>query len=771
MGANYDFSGWATKNDLRCSDGRTIRRNAFIECDGKTVPLVWNHRHDGPQNILGHALLENRDEGVYTYCTFNDSESGRNAKELVKHGDVVALSIYANHLRQNGGDVIHGAIREVSLVLAGANPEAFIDTVLEHGSYGEEEGVIFTGSPLEHTITDHGPADSYKGKEEDEEVPQKSEPKSKKKKTKSDEISHKDEEEEKGMANEKEETVQDVFDTLDEKQKKVVYALIGMAIEDAKKGKIEDSEEKMEHADEESDDSEETVQDVFNTLNEKQKKVVYALIGMAVEDANNNGGSEMKHNVFDSYEEENDNVLSHSDMEAIFADANRYGSLKDSALAHGIEQIDYLYPEDKDWTKAPEFIQRETGWVSDFMNGVHHTPFSRVRMTFADITEADARARGYIKGNRKVEEVFGLLRRSTSPTTVYKKQKMDRDDKIDITDFDIVAWLKTEMRQMLDEEIARAALVGDGRNPGSEDKINEQCIRPIWTDDDLFTIKKVVNVSAASTDDTKAKAFIRMAVKARKDYKGSGNPVCFITEDLLTDCLLLEDNTGRIIYDSVEKLATAIRAKKIVSVPIFEGLTRVVDGDTRHLAAIFVNLSDYNIGADKGGAIDMFEDFDIDFNQMKYLIETRCSGALVKPYSAIVIEMSHALYHSVAPEDPSAVLLGKAVSTLQSGVMVHDNFITGNLNYVTGYTGFSGDEALQSGNYLALAFTATEGSTTTVELTNANTTVGPQTLDSDMNIVVRVTNKFKQKIKVVTTKDGISVTNVYSLSSLNCMAE
>lgn len=771
MGANYDFSGWATKNDLRCSDGRTIRRNAFIECDGKTVPLVWNHRHDGPQNILGHALLENRDEGVYAYCTFNDSESGKNAKELVKHGDVVALSIYANHLRQNGGDVIHGAIREVSLVLAGANPEAFIDTVLEHGSFSEEEGVIFTGSPLEHTITDYGPSDNYKGKDDDEEEPVKKVEQKPKKKKKSDEIKHEDEEDSDEMASEKEETVQDVFDTLNEKQKKVVYALIGQAIEDAKNGNLE-------HADSEEDDEEsdggdgETVKDVFDTLNEKQKKVVYALIGMAVEDAKkNDGGSEMKHNVFDNYEEENGDVLSHSDVEAIFADANRYGSLKDSVLAHGIDQIDYLYPEDKDWTNAPEFIQRETGWVSDLMNGVHHTPFSRVRMTFADITEADARARGYIKGNRKFEEVFGLLRRSTSPTTVYKKQKLDRDDRIDITNFDIVAWLKTEMRQMLDEEIARAVLVGDGRNPGSDDKINEQCIRPIWTDDDLFTIKKVINVSAQSTDDTKAKAFIRMAVKARKDYKGSGNPICFITEDLLTDCLLLEDSTGRIIYDSIEKLATAIRAKKIVSVPIFEGLTRVVDGDTRHLAAIFVNLNDYNIGADKGGAVDMFEDFDIDFNQMKYLIETRCSGALVKPFSAIVIEMSHALYHTVAPEAGSAVLLGKAVSDLQSGVMVHDNFITGNLNYVTGYTGFSGDEALQSGNYLALAFVATEGSTTTVELLGAQTTVGPQALDSDMNIVLRITNKNKQKVKVVTTKDGVSVSNVYSLSSLNCMAE
>ena len=559
--SKFDFSGWATRNNLKCSDGRTILKDAFKGNNGQTVPLVWNHQHNDPLNVLGHALLENRDEGVYAYCKFNETESGRNAKLLVEHGDVSALSIYANQLKQQGPNVLHGAIRELSLVLAGANPGAFIDSVIRHGDASDEEAIIYTG---EHISMYHA-----EEKKEDKPVEQKE-------KT-------------------NEETVADVFNTLDEKQKTVVYAMIGQALEE------------KEEFDEENEDSK-------------------------------GGNKAMKHNIFDN--EDTRDVLSHSDMEAIFADAKRYGSLKDSILAHGIEQIDYLFPDAKNVTNTPQFIQRDMGWVQKVMTAVHNTPFSRIKSIFADITEEDARAKGYIKGSMKKEEVFSLLKRTTTPTTIYKKQKLDRDDVIDITDFDVVAWLKSEMRMMLDEEIARAALVGDGRLNSSDDKINEQNIRPIWTDADLYTIKAPVVVAANATADQKAKAFIRSAIKSRKNYKGSGEPTLYTTEDVLTDCLLMEDTTGRIIYDSVTKLATALRVKEIVTVPIMEDLSRTVEGKELGLMGIIVNLSDYNIGADKGGAVNMFDDFDIDYNAQKYLIETRCSGALIKPYSAIALELS-----------------------------------------------------------------------------------------------------------------------------------
>ena len=558
----FDFCGWATRNNLKCSDGRTIMKDAFKHNDGQTVPLVWNHQHNDPLNVLGHALLKNREEGVYAYCKFNETESGKNAKLLVEHGDVTALSIYANQLKQNGSNVIHGAIREVSLVLAGANPGAFIDTVIRHGETFDEEAIIYTGKNISMYHSDE--------KKEEEET---------------------------------------------------------MEVEKKEK-------------------NEETVADVFNTLTEKQKTVVYAMIGQALEqkeeseDDNDEGGNKtMKHNVFDK-EDAMEDVLSHSDMEAIFADAKRYGSLKDSVLAHGIEQIDYLFPDAKNVTDIPQFIQRDMGWVQKVMNSVHHTPFSRIKSVLADITEDDARAKGYIKGNLKKDEVFTLLKRTTTPTTIYKKQKLDRDDVVDITDFDVVAWLKSEMRLMLDEEIARAVLVGDGRLSSSDDKINEQNIRPIWKDDDLYTIKAPVTVAANATADQKAKAFIRAAIKSRKNYKGSGEPTLYTTEDVLTDCLLMEDITSRVIYDSVSKLATALRVKEIVTVPVMENLSRVDNGTTYGLMGIIVNLTDYNIGADKGGAVNMFDDFDIDYNAQKYLIETRCSGALIKPYSAIALELT-----------------------------------------------------------------------------------------------------------------------------------
>lgn len=573
----FDFSGWATKANLKCSDGRTIMKDAFKENDGKQVPLVWNHQHNDPDNVLGHALLENRDEGVYAYCKFNDSESGKTAKLLVQHGDVNALSIYANQLKQNMSNVLHGNIREVSLVLAGANPGASIDSIMMHGEESDEEAVIYTG---ENIALAH--ADEEKPKE-----------------------SNKEEKENKAVENEEkaggEKTVADVFNTLNEEQKTVVYAMIGQALEDAANGETEENE-------------------------------------------NTEGGNEdMKHNVFDNETQGQENVLSHDAMATIINDAKRYGSLKDSFLAHaaeyGIDQIDYLFPEAKTLNNSPEFIKRDTGWVTKVMDGVHHTPFSRIKSMFANITEDEARAKGYIKGNLKKEEVFGLLKRTTTPTTIYKKQKLDRDDVVDITDFDVVAWLKSEMRMMLDEEIARAILLGDGRPTSSDDKINEQNIRPIVSDADLYTIKKQVDVAKGATDDAKAKALIKAAVKARKEYKGSGNPTLYTTEDMLTDCLLLEDSMGHRLYKNEGEVAAAMRVSNIVTVPVMEGVKGPKGGD---LMGVIVNLTDYNVGADKGGAVNMFDDFDIDYNQQKYLIETRCSGALTKPYSAIALELNEA---------------------------------------------------------------------------------------------------------------------------------
>lgn len=644
MGKSFDFSGWATKANLLCSDGRIIRENAFEESDGKRVPLIWNHRHDDPEAVLGHALLENRGDGVYAYCTFNDTEAAQNAKLLVQHGDVDQLSIYANRLKQRGHDVIHGVIREVSLVLAGANSGARIDSVIMHSDDSCEEGYIYTGEPLENVDQLFHSEESNEKKGEPEMATET------KKQTETDNS---------------EETVMDVFNTLTEKQKNVVYAMIGQALEESSNepkttklehskcggGSSEPKKKELEHAKdmEDPEGSEETVADVFNTLNEKQKNVVYAIIGQALADANgededyeddeNEGGNNnMKHNLFDQ-ETETTDVLTHSEMAEILDDAKRNGSLADAVLQHGIEQIDYLFPDAQAIDATPGFIKRDDTWVSDVMNSVHKTPFSRIKSVFADITEADARAKGYIKGNLKVEEVFTLLKRVTTPTTIYKKQKLDRDDVVDITDFDVVAWLKTEMRMMLDEEIARAILVGDGRSSSSNDKINEQNVRPIWTDDDVYTIKAAVNVTDSTTDDQKARGFIKACIKSRKNYKGSGNPVMYMSEDMLTNCLLLEDTNQRVIYDTVEKLATALRVRKIVPVPVMEDLKRVVGANTHTLAGIYVNLTDYNVGADKGGAVNMFDDFDIDYNQQKYLIETRCSGALTKPYSAVAIEL------------------------------------------------------------------------------------------------------------------------------------
>lgn len=621
MGVKYDFSGYATKNDLRCSDGRTIRKNAFKDCDGKQVPLVWQHQHNEVRNVLGHALLENREDGVYCYGTFNNSEEGQDAKLRVQNGDITHMSIYANQLTQDHGNVLHGVIREVSLVLAGANPGALIDyPILAHsGEEIEDEAIIYL--PDEEAIS------LYHGDEEGQ-IPETKDEKDE------DEVKHADKEDD--MADEK---------------------------------KVPQEEEKGE-------EKKETVKDVFNTLNEKQKKVVYYMIGQAIQDAKKGGsdkeddedeGEDMKHNVFEN-EMDYGPVLSHADMETIFKDAKKMGSLRDAVayhqeegvLAHammpintsdgvyelpsqdtasqtyGIRDMNMLFPEYKNLNNPPEWIKRDTSWVNVVMSGVHHTPFSRIKSSYANITEDDARARGYIKGKQKKEEVFTLLKRTTDPQTVYKKQKLDKDDITDITDFDVVAWIKSEMRIMLDEELARAYLIGDGRANDSDDKIKEDHIRPIAKDADLFNIKINLEFKADADSDVKAKKFIDEVIRNRKYYKGSGNPKLFTTADMLTEMLLLEDGIGHKLYKSTQELATALRVSDIVEVEVMEG--QKIDG--KDLVGIIVNLADYNVGADKGGAVEMFDDFDIDYNQYKYLIETRCSGALIKPFSAMTVTMS-----------------------------------------------------------------------------------------------------------------------------------
>ena len=565
--ADYDFSGWATKNDRLCADGRTIRKDAFKECDGQTVPLVWSHDHKNMNSVIGHALLENRPEGVYCYGKFNSTDMGRDAKIMVDNGDITSLSIYANRLKQQNGNVLHGSIREVSLVLAGANPGAYIDCVMSHGYESEEEAVIYTGESLSLCHSD----DESDKEDKKEMADEKKTPETEEKK-------------------EEGKTVKEVFDTLNEEQKTVVYALIGQAIEDAKGGS-DDNDDEVEHSDYDEE-----------------------------------GTDFMKHNVFENEEVMEQDYISHDEMMAIIEDGKRFGSLKESALQHGIENIDYLFPDARNLDTPPSWISRDQGWVKDVMGAVHHTPFSRIKSMHADITEDEARARGYIKGNLKKEEVFGLLKRTTTPTTVYKKQKLDRDDVVDITDFDVVAWLKAEMRLMLDEELARAFLIGDGRPVSSDDKINEQNIRPILSDAELYTIRKDVDTSDAAN-------IIEAAIRARKDYKGKGSPWFFTTEDVLNDLLLIKDLNKRYIYDDEGKLAQKMRVSKIVTVPVMEG----VQFDGKDVLGIIVNLGDYNVGADKGGAVSLFDDFDIDYNAQKYLIETRCSGALTTPKSAIVL--------------------------------------------------------------------------------------------------------------------------------------
>ena len=947
-GRQPDCSGYVTKYDIECSDGLTIRPGAFDDDNGRKVPMVWMHDHQNMDNVLGHIYLESRNDGVYGYGFFNDSPKGQLGKLYVDHGDISSFSIYANKLKKKARDVVHGMIREVSLVLAGANRGAMIDSPISHSNKDEDdgEGVICMGDDyggpiygndeplsveeyLEHYgrkgmkwgknlfKTEYEAHPREKGEEEPSEKDKKrdteflaSEAASALNSSLSDwkiarDLMHnaknqdevdkyveqynrkcedlvnklnsyisdmdfsKDELElfldglqkkfdsngydldarsmyKNGVAgirsyvkkiNEEKakealpntpgmnakpineenlkttgekikEGLQEGLDTLKDLGDKAVSK--GSEVADKAEDILDDTIKKIkglfkhsELTDEEAEDiikhyiagditmddilehaeteGGKTVLDVFNDMTDEEKSCVYyfmvkarkAIEDGAIEHSEKEENDTMKHNVFDDAKETKENTLSHADMEKleadVFKDAKSKGSLKDSFLAHagdyGIDDIEYLFPDDRKVTNTPTWIKRPDGWVSKVMKGVSHSPFSRIKSIFADITEPDARARGYVKGNRKIEEVFGLLKRSTTPTTVYKKQKLDRDDIIDITDFDVVSWLKTEMRGMLDEELARAFLIGDGRSAASSDKINEQNIRPIYNDDDLFVIRKAIAITSSTTADEKCKQFIRACIKARKDYRGSGNPTLFTTEDMLTDMLLMEDQIGHTLYDSADKLATKLRVKEIVTVPVFENQTRISGAATLELMGIIVNLDDYKVGADKGGSVSMFEDFDIDYNQEKYLIETRCSGALTVPYSAIVIESTASVYLDVEADDPTETRYGKTVSSLQSDIVINDDSISGTLNYVTGYTGYSGDTDLQSGYYIALKFDVPNGATTTIAALNNGGSGTPVDLGEDDYAVGRITTK-NAKIVVSTTLAGVTVSKTYSLRLL-----
>ena len=604
MNRNYDFGGWATRNNIECSDGRTIMKDAFKQNDGQKVPLVWNHQHNDPNEVLGHALLENRDEGVYAYCKFNDTESGQTAKALVQNGDVDKLSIYANKLKSQMNKVVHGCIREVSLVLAGANPGAYIDSVVMHGedADAEEEAVIYTDEHIDTDNLEHSDDSENNGEKEDKQ-PMEDDKKENKEKKETDA--------------KKDKTIAEVFETLNDEQKDAVYAIVGQAVEDSKK------EDKEDNEDNEPEDEKENKED--------------------------GGNEDMKHNVFNQDGKNNEETLMHSEIIAdAIADAKKYGSMKESFIQHAainnIEGLDKLFPDATELYKEPKVIEEDNSWVAKVMNSVKHSPFSRVKTTFGRMSETEARAKGYIKGNLKTNVKMSFLNRVTTPTTVYIKNEIDRDDVIDITDFDIVAWQKREMRKALDKELALAMLLGDGRDISSPDKINEQNIRPILKDNEMYTIQYTVTSgvdynnpnTSASENDSKYKGIIRAAIKSRKNYKGSGNCTFYTTEDILVELLLIEDQNGRLIYDSIDKLKTALRVKDIVTIPEMEAY--------EGLFGIIVNMNDYQAGADKGGSVNMFDDFDIDYNQMKYLIETRMSGALVVPYSAIVLKDTDAAY-------------------------------------------------------------------------------------------------------------------------------
>ena len=654
MAERFDFSGWATRNDLKCSDGRIIRRDAFKDNDADVVPLIWQHDHNSPANVIGHALLENRDDGVYAYCALNNSERGRAAKEAVLHGDIDSLSIYANKLTQNGPDVIHGVIREVSLVMHGANPGAYIDNIIQHSDGSEvygEEGAIYNDESINTERTFflcHAGDGSFfiSENEEDEQMY---------------EDEYNDQHDDTEEYDDQYDDVEDYEDSEEHYNNPDEY--------------YDDSEEYYDDEFEHADSDDETVADVFDAMTDKQKMVVYFMVGQALEkagvkhsDEDYEGGNYMMHNVFDQGEpyiginSADPNAIMHGEellgeTDAIFAEAlKKQGSLKDTILQHaaeyGIDDIDWLFPDDKNYTTEPEIISRNMEWVSNLLGGVKHSPFTRIKTVFADITADEARAKGYTKGNRKVEEVFKLLKRSVSPTTIYKKQQFDRDDVLDITSFDVVAYIRKEMRVMLNEEIARAILIGDGRDPVTEadDKIDEEKIIPIYTDDVLYSIQVTVPVAQNDDYEAKAKNLVKAVIRARKDYKGTGTPTFYCTADVLADLLLVEDGIGHRLYRTEAELATALMVSKIVTVEVMQNITRQITTGTgadavtttRTLAGIIVNPADYVVGTDKGGEINTFDDFDIDYNQMKYLMETRMSGMLIRPKTAMVVEFEPA---------------------------------------------------------------------------------------------------------------------------------
>ena len=774
----YDFAGWATVNNVKCTDGRTIRRNAFIENDGETVPLVFQHQHNDPENVLGHCLLENREEGVYCYGWFNNNPKSQATKESLGNGDLDALSIYANQLVQKGGDVVHGQIREVSIVLTGANKMARIENLTfahSDGTYDtdDEEALIFPG---EGSITElsHGESD-----EEDELMDFE------------DILASMTEEQQAAVQAAYEQGQLDTIDELSDEE-------ADEELEDEEIYDEDDYEDEDNYEDE--DDEEMDPEDYDEDEDEDEEYEDDAEYDEALAQSMFGGNGIMKHNIFEGDDSAvQSNTLSHAETEAIFADAKKSGSLRDSVLAHtaeyGIDQIDWLFPDYKNLNNPPEFIKRDTDWVAGVMAAVHHTPFSRIKSMFADITEDEARALGYIKGNRKKEEVFTLLKRTTDPQTVYKKQKLDRDDVIDITDFDVVAWIKGEMRMMLDEEIARAILIGDGRNPASDDKISELHIRSIWKDDDLFSIKVKVT---AEDNVAHAKSVIKKIIKARAQYRGSGNPNFYTTESVLTEMLLLEDGIGHFLYPTKQALATALRVNDIITVPVFEQAgtrSETVGMTTKEydLLGIIVNLKDYNVGADKGGSVNMFDDFDIDYNQQKYLIETRCSGALTKPFSALIIETEHTtpafleIEPSMAPKpwqkNASAPFSGVALvpvastdtiygitaSNLQTGINTNGNAISGTSKLISdgsSWTSGTWGSDEDTGNYLALkAVGIPEGATAMIELVGG--VHGPVALTSsdDYLAVCRVTST-AQKIKLTTILGNYADIKTYTLNKL-----
>ena len=755
----YDFCGYATRYNVKCTDGRTIKNDAFKHCDGQTVPLMFQHGHNDPANIVGNCLLESKPDGMYCYGSFNDTVSGDTMRECVQHGDITSLSIYANHLRQNSSlEVFHGDIKEVSLVLSGANIGAYIEDVnIEHNDEGESEAIIYTSE-----------SDC--------------------------ELQHSDDKQEKKTD---EKTVRDVVATMTEEQKKALAFLVTAAAageldlglkhsdedeeedEDEYDEEVEDSDEDEEYEeeedvdedDDEAEEDDEYDEDDEDEDDENQNDEDYD-DDVEHSDENDEGGiNEMKRNVF---EDNRNETIAHADFAQIVQDAvvNK-ATLSDSILMHaddyGIQDIESLFPDPKDVNMPPEWIKPENAWVPKVLNGVSHTPFSRIRTRFADITADEARAKGYVKGNRKKEEVFSLLKRETSPCTIYKKQKLDRDDIIDITDFDIVPWIKNEMRMMLDLEKAMAILTGDGRAPYDEDKIPEDHIRPIWKDDELYTIRRPVYFPENASDTDKTEILRQTILRSRKDYKGSGNLTLFCSPDWLTTMLLAKDGFNHPLYKSDSELAAALRVSNIVEVPQFDDKVYTdADNNEYDLVAILVNLADYKVGADRGGSTEMFDDFDIDFNQYKYLMECRFSGALVKIRSAIVIEAAHYPMLKIGAEAvaPNVDLLGKTAAELQSGIRINDlGEIRGTLKYVTDYDGF---ESHAQGNFIGLKFDVEDGSTTTVEILGG--TSGPSTLDPDHLFVGKIANK-QQKIRVITSKDGVTNTMIYSLKYINLEAK